>query len=363
MKAKSGPLYYAVLLAGGSGERLWPISRKAKPKQFIDITGKGSLLKVTADRLSGLVLKKRIFVVAPERFEHAIRNDLKWLRPGNLIMEPASRNTGPAIALAAARVASIGLGDSVGFYLPADHLIENIKAFQTTLKKAAKVAQKSGILVTIGIKPTTPSSAYGYLKPGKDIEGFRGQAKFIKRFVEKPSINKSKALIKAGALINGGMFIWKTSTVLRELRARAREIYFDPDELSPDSKNVFKLKGKTKKRYSLMPSISIDYALMEKGPKTAVIPSKGLKWSDIGGYKAIHELLSKGNKKANVGAQIAIDSSRNLFMTDKLVACMGVDGLVMVEEKDAILICPMDRADEVKAVIKNLKKGRMDAYL
>lgn len=355
-KRSSPPLrhVYAMILAGGSGTRFWPLSRRSRPKQLLKLFGKESLLAQTASRLKGLIPPDRIFVFTSESILGAVRRELPSVPRANIIAEPAARNTAPAIGLAAHAIARRD-PDGIMVVLPSDHVIARVDIFRKALAAGCRAAG-DGRSVVIGIKPSRPETGFGYIRLGAQ-EGKRGPAIFrVLEFTEKPPLAVARRYVRGGKhLWNAGMFIWKASTLLDNLErfqsrmaAGLRAIADAGGAQSP----------KTLKRlYPRLENISIDYALMEKiGNVSAVAADFG--WNDVGSWAAAHELSPK-DAQGNVrpAASLLVDARNNIIVSPrKFVAAAGIEDLVIVETPDALLICPLFRSQEVGKLVKEIER-------
>ena len=355
---------YIVILAGGSGTRFWPLSRAARPKQLISITGDRTMLQRTVERV--LPLKpKRILIITnalqAEETEHQIAG-YHHVVPIDVIAEPAARNTAPAIGLAATIIAA---HDPAGVMavLPADHFIKDEEALRTTLVAAAHTA-RNGYLVTLGILPSRPETGYGYIEADMEL---RGEGPFpVRRFVEKPPLKEAMRYLDRGNYFwNSGMFLWRADTILSEislylpaLTTTLAAISFNGDvwELSD-------LENQITAAYHDVESVSIDYGVMEKSTRVQVVPVE-MGWSDVGSWSALPEVVApdaSGTVCINAAAHVAIDSSDCLIYVDKrVVATIGVHGLVVVSTPDALLVCDRERAQDVKRVVEELTRNGSD---
>jgi mannose-1-phosphate guanylyltransferase/mannose-6-phosphate isomerase len=344
---------YAAILAGGIGSRFWPLSRETTPKQLLKVVGDESLLKSTIKRLNPLVPSERVFIVTNSDQAEIIRLHLSYegkaLKPG-YIVEPAGRNTAPAIGLAALKLSKID-PEAVMAVLPADHIIEDAKPFRDALKAAAEVA-RDGHLVTFGIVPTSPETAYGYIKSGKRtikrVGGYK--VKDVDRFVEKPDIRRARRYLKEGGYYwNSGIFLWKAERILEEFERHLPWIY---KGLMDIDSGVDKAMA-----YSAMEPVSIDHGILEKADDVVVIPA-GFRWSDMGSWSSFADILAP-DAEGNImkGRVIDIGSSNSIiFGCDRIVATIGVKDMILVDTPDATLVCPKERAQEVKEIVGVLKK-------
>ena len=339
-----------VILAGGKGTRLWPLSRELMPKQFIKLFDDRSLFQRTVERAMLFSKPSEIFIVTNEAYRFRILDDLRELGielPGeNILLEPMAKNTLPAILWATLKIEE-DFGDSVVTVLPSDHVIEANDAYMEAFENAEKLAKSH--LVTFGIKPTRPHTGYGYIKPGERIGelGYR-----VAEFKEKPDLETAKRYVESGYYWNSGMFAFSTSLFIEEVRKHA-----------PDVWEAFEEGGDIEEVYKRAPEISIDYGVMEKTDKAAVVPLNTF-WSDLGSFDAIYEVLEKdedGNavKVSGHGAEyINLSSKRNLVMTKRLTATIGVEDMIIVDTDDALLIAHRGEAQRVKEIFRILKERK-----
>jgi mannose-1-phosphate guanylyltransferase len=350
MGEKRKNLEYAFVLAGGKGERFWPRSRKYCPKQLLDIVDTRSMVEMTTERISPLIPKDRIFVVANQSIEkNLLQIDLK-IPAQNYLFEPTGRNTAPAIGFAAFTLFQAD-EDSTMIVLPADHYISDKKAFLACIKEAVEIAQK-GYLVTFGIVPTRPETGYGYIECGPEIGKSVCE---VEKFKEKPSQKKAVEFIKQESFLwNSGIFVWRTKTIIEKFHD------FQPD-FAKGIERYVKLTDTKKKRdqlrkvYENAESISIDYAIMEKASKVAVVRAS-FGWDDVGSWSALERLVRKDeNGNIAVGDVVAIDTKDSIVVGDKgVVGVLGVSNLVVVHTEDATLILPKERSQEVKDIVGRL---------
>ncbi len=342
-----------VLLSGGSGTRLWPLSREAYPKQFLPLTGSHSLFQKTWLRVRGLPGVGAPLVIANEEHRFLVAEQLQALgsKAEALILEPLGRNTAPAIAVAALRAMADG-SDPVLLVLPSDHVIADEAAFGAAVLAALPVAEDGG-LVTFGIVPTAPETGYGYIK-AKAGEGVRG----IERFVEKPDLATAQGYLASGDYFwNSGMFLFRASRYLAELEQRVPEMVARCREALAKAKVDNDFLRLDRAAFEACPSDSIDYAVMEKTDRGFVLPIS-VGWNDVGSWSAMSDVSDRdaaGN--ASRGDVIAIDTRNTLAWSDRrLVALVGLDDMVVVDTDDALLVARRDRVQDVKHVVAQLKK-------
>lgn len=350
---------FVVILAGGSGTRFWPLSRKARPKQLLSIVSPDPMLRVTVDRVLPLVPAERVIVVANREYGPAIAEMLPELPTGNLILEPIGRNTAPAVGLAA-RLVQKRRPDGITAVLPADHLVGDQAAFLGDLKAAAEAAESSGRLITFGIVPTRPATGYGYLMRGRPLGTFQERSLYqLDGFKEKPELALAKEYVAAGTYFwNAGMFIWRCSVILEQIRNQMPELHQGLEGLAayldtPEQEVALE------EHYPALPRESIDYGVMENAPNRAMIAA-GFDWSDVGSWEAAYEMGDHdraGNTEVgSEGKMIQVDASGSLVRSDgKLIALLGVKDLVVVETADALLIMDRHRAEDVGLVLDELK--------
>lgn len=344
----------AVILAGGSGSRLWPLSRQQLPKQFLCLEGECTLLQATVERLRPLIEPRHVLVVTGE--EHAKGEAYHALAPYRTLLEPEGRNTAPAIALAAALLSGEG-EDPVMVVLPADHVIKDVAAFQRALADAVAAA-RDGLLVTFGIRPTRPDTGFGYIKAGP-ADGSPVLA--VERFTEKPdSATAARFLAEGGYYWNSGMFVWRASSILREIERHLPEVHALLEEMRAAWRGGEDFGRVVKREFVRMPSVSIDYGVLEKSARVGLVPCE-IGWSDVGSWDAVHDISAKdegGN--ALQGNVLALGCRNSLIRSDKrLVAAVGVEDLCVVETPDAILISKRGESQRVREIVDALKvQGR-----
>ncbi|MFC4313359.1 mannose-1-phosphate guanylyltransferase/mannose-6-phosphate isomerase [Steroidobacter flavus] len=360
-----------VILSGGSGTRLWPLSRELYPKQLLPLVGKGTMLQETLARVTGVEGLGAPVVVCNENHRFLVAEQIleAGIKSRAIVLEPVGRNTAPAVAVAAmAAVADLpqnkGAGsenDPLLLILPADHVIRDVTAFRAALEIGRKAASE-GKLVTFGVVPNKPETGYGYIKR---VNG-PGPAYAIDRFVEKPDLATAKAYVESKEYFwNSGMFLFRASTVLGELRELAPKIYEACAQAVTGAKRDLDFTRLPTKEFSACPSDSFDYAVMEKTKHGVVVPLDA-GWSDVGSWSALHEAIpadSDGN--VALGDVLTADSRGNyLHSTSRLVAAVGLQDHVVVETKDAVLVAPKNRVQDVKELVNQLKKqGRYETSL
>ena len=348
---------YALILAGGSGERFWPLSRRNRPKQLLRLVSKRTLLEETVARLEDFVPSDHILILTNVEQEKSVRDLLKKFPADNVIAEPAKRDTAAAVALGAGWVAARDHAATM-IVLPADHVITDSGAFHDTMKTAATAAEETGALVTIGIKPTWACPGFGYIEQGKEVN-LRGNVKTtvnrVVRFREKPNVDLAESFLRKGNFRwNAGMFVWSVPTVLSEFNRHAPEL---ADFISQvrSSKNLAKVLND---RFAKLPRISFDYAIMEKAERVLVVEAT-FDWDDVGSWQAVARYF-KEDQQRNIAnrAIAALDSTDNIVFNDAdastTIALVGVHNLIVVRTSDAILICDRHDAEKIKKLVGKL---------
>lgn len=344
---------HAVILAGGSGSRLWPLSRQHLPKQFLSLDGDASLLQTTINRLFPVVDAENVLIVTQE--SHAKGEAYHALLPYHALFEPVGRNTAPAIALAAAYLL-VYKDDPIMVVLPADHVIKDEVRFREHMNDAIKAAE-SGQLITFGIQPTRPDTGFGYIKANSgEAQGVHA----VERFTEKPDHATAERFLKEGGYYwNSGMFVWRASVILEEIRHHLPEVHRVIQTILAETRTGGNFQQAVEKHFSSMPSISIDYGVLEKSDHVSLIPCD-VGWNDVGSWQAVHEISATDeNGNALQGNVIALDCRNNLIRAEKrLVAAIGVEDLCVIETADAVLISKNDQTQRVREVVDVLhEKG------
>ncbi|HEY0664596.1 MAG TPA: mannose-1-phosphate guanylyltransferase/mannose-6-phosphate isomerase [Gallionella sp.] len=341
---------YAVILAGGSGSRLWPLSRQHLPKQFLALDGANSLLQTTINRLAPVIDAKNVLVVTQE--SHAKGEAYHALLPYKALYEPVGRNTAPAIALAAAYLTANG-DDPVMVVLPADHIIKDEVSFRVHLNIAIKAAD-DGKLVTFGIKPTRPDTGFGYIKAHA---GANTEVHDVDHFTEKPDLATAERFLNEGGYYwNSGMFVWRASTILEEIKQHLPEVNRIVETILEDSRTSGNFQQAVEKHFPAMASISIDYGVLEKSDRVTLIPCD-IGWNDVGSWQAVHEIADKDEDgNALQGNVISFGCKNSLIRAEKrLVAAIGVEDMCVVETADAVLITKSDQSQRVREVVDALQ--------
>ncbi len=344
--------FYALVLAGGSGTRFWPLSRKSTPKQLLRLFNESTLLEETLHRLEGLLPPENILILTNEEQEQAVRELLPNHPPENIYAEPAKRDTAAAIALGVGLVAARDSGATMAV-LPADHLIKDRSTFQSDLRAAAEAAEQSGDLVTIGIKPTWACPGFGYIEKGAKTSGSGHEMFEVVRFREKPAADLAESFVRSGNFFwNAGIFIWTVKAILTELNRHAPNL----GEFVSAVRHSVDLTKFLQKRFPSLPKISIDYAVMEKAGRVLVKPA-AFDWDDVGSWTAVAKYFDQLPNGNAANGPVTLENARNniVFSKDKLwIALLGVNDLIVVQTDDAILVCNRHEVENVKKLVDSL---------
>lgn len=363
---------YGIIMAGGSGTRFWPLSRKKLPKQFLNLTGKDSMLNETIDRLFPVIPRDRVFVVT-----NAAYGDVTYktaggrLSPDHILAEPAARNTAACIGYAAMEIMK-KYGDGVMGIFASDHYIRDEAGFRTVLEQAMTEAERTDKLITIGIRPTFPSTGYGYIRrketavlcEGAPLPAGSLPVYEVEEFVEKPGEETAKRYLASGNYLwNSGMFVWKASVILREFEKLLPDIYACLMEIG-ESMGTEREQETIARVYPGIHKISIDYGIMERAENVVVLEGD-FGWNDVGSLDALSALYTP-DEQGNMshGEQISLDASGCIsYGRDKLITLIGVENLIVVEGEDTILVCDKSRAQDVKQVVERLEACGKTHYL
>ena len=353
--------FYHIIIAGGSGSRFWPKSRKNKPKQLLKILNNKTMIRLTFERINKFAKSKYIMVIASKELCKKIQAEIPEIPKENFIIEPSGKNTAPAIGLAAMHVLKKNENSLMAIY-PSDHLIEGDDEFQNTIHEAEKLIEKKSCLITIGVKPTYPATGYGYIhhdKPDNDSKGCK-----VLNFTEKPSLKKANKFISNGNYLwNAGIFAWKTKMLLKEIKKYMPDLY----------KHLFLIHNSilTKNyeqtlntQWQSIHAESIDYGILEKSKEIYTLESN-FRWNDLGSWKSLFDILSKNKDQNHLeGDVISIQSNNNLVISpNRLTAIIGIKDIAIINLNDATLIVPHEKAEDVKDVVKMLQSLNNDKYL
>lgn len=337
-----------VILAGGKGERFWPLSRKHRPKQFLSLDGSGSsLLQATAQRLLPLIDGwEKLWVVTSQQLAMGVQEQLPQLLSANLLAEPEGRDTAPAVAWTTLEIAKRYGEDAVVGFFPADPWIGDQEGFRQTLLAAIQLAHSEKAIATLGVKPSYASTGYGYIEQGEQTGTFGGSPVYrVNRFTEKPDRQTAEEFLATGRFSwNSGMFIFRAGVVLEELRTHAPEI-IDP------------LEAKGEAAYPQLPKTSIDYALMEKTKLAYVLPAD-FGWDDLGDWNAIERLLKGDAANVELANHVGLDTQGAILYAadrEEVIVTIGLEDVVVVRDRDVTLIVKKDRTQEIKQVLKILQ--------
>lgn len=371
---------YAVIMAGGVGSRFWPRSRRALPKQFLDVFDDASLIQGTFGRLQPLVAPARTFVVTHADYTATTREHLPAVPEGNILAEPSARNTAPCIALAAQRLHALD-PDAVMVVLPADHRIANVSRFHEVLAAAAEAAAQRGPdgtypLVTIGIRPTHPETGYGYIQFDADGDtdgmpdggpGDTPRPHRVRTFAEKPDLATAQRFVEAGDFLwNSGMFVWRADAILAALAAHVPDVAaaFAPlaDAFAHDPAEADEAVARA---YRKTPKISIDYGVMERAPNVLVVPGD-FGWSDVGDWRAVHDLAEHDEAGNRAEGNVILLNTAHSYArstSGRLLALVGLRDVLVIDTGDAVLVCHRDASQQVKDVVDFLGVHGMTDYV
>ena len=341
----------ALIMAGGKGTRFWPLSTEEKPKQFLRLLGKDTMIQMTVKRLDGLIPLDRTFIVTSENYVHYIKEQLPNLPERNIIIEPEGRNTAPCIALSAFYIDKI-YKDATLVVLPADHLIINEEKFRETINSGYEFIEKNeGSIVTIGIKPDRPETGYGYIKTIKNKQSESNNIYKVEKFVEKPDEQTAKRYLDEGNYLwNGGMFIWKAINILKLTKKYLKNTFDALSEIASASDEEY--ERVLKEKYENVDCISIDYGIMEKVDNIYVIPGD-FGWDDVGTWNSVLRYRKKdiNNNICMGGKIINIDGKNNIAVSNgKLIVIAGIDNTFVVEGDEAIVITSKENMGNIKNI-------------
>jgi len=351
--------YYAVIMAGGEGSRLWPLSRRERPKQMVQIGSDRTLFQLAVDRIRPIFQPERIYVVTVETQAAKLQEQCPEIPKENFLIEPMPRGTASVVALAALALHKHD-PQAVMATLAADHLISNVEYFQELLRQGYQLSE-AGWLVTLGIRPTYPSTGYGYIQRGPELKGFPFLAYEVDRFREKPDETTAREFLARGDHDwNSGMFIWRTDRIRVEFGRLMPELDVQLEEIA----RAWDTPARGETIASVWPTIkpqTIDYGIMEKAERVVVIPAVDLGWNDVGSWESIFEVFPPDNDGNIIldSEHIGIGTGGSLIVSDRtkrLIVTLGVENLIVVDTKDAVLVCSRDHAQKVREVVNLLKQ-------
>jgi mannose-1-phosphate guanylyltransferase len=354
---------YALILAGGSGTRLWPRSRNKRPKQFLDLTGDHTMLQEAVLRLDPLVPVERIFVATNRQYMAVVAEQLPGLPPDHILGEPQGKGTAAAIGLAAVHLHRLDPEATMGVFT-ADHLIADRAMLRRALAAAVEVAER-GWLVTLGIKPTYAEKGYGYVKLGDELPPAGGlEVHKVDSFHEKPTQERADEFLRGGGYAwNSGMFVWKVSRILEEFERHMPALYASLMEIeqaigAPDEEERFLPV------WAGIQSQTIDYGVMENAGRVAVLPVD-IGWSDVGSWSAVYDAMAHdADENALVGDVITIETTRSLiYSPHRVIATVGLEDMIVVDTGDVLLICPRSRSQDVRRLVEMAREQGLERYL
>lgn len=355
------PRLYALILSGGAGTRLWPLSRKARPKQFLQLIGDRSLLQDTVDRISEIVPVERIFAVAPPEHRALIHEQLPELRADHVVVEPYPRGNAAAIALAMAALYAFD-PEAVVAVLPSDHVVEKRAKFRDVLVAATAAAER-GHLVTLGIEPERPDTGFGYIEAGDAIDaGGPIAVRTVKRFIEKPRRDVAEKMLAAGGHYwNAGMFVWRVADIIAAYREHLPNTARAIDALAAANGSA-RYESVLAEVWEETDRTTVDYGIIEKATNVAVVPAD-IGWHDVGSWMRLAEIVRTADNWSSEG-HVAVESDGNYaWAPGKTVAFVGVEGLIVVDTPDALLVASADRSEDVKAVVDRLRREEREDLL
>lgn len=356
---------YCLIMAGGSGTRFWPRSLKAKPKQYLSLFGDQSLIQESVQRFAHFIPEEQIYVVSARSQQQVLEEQTTNLPKENLIYEPFGKNTLPAIGLAALFIAKKD-PDGILVVSPSDHLIQNDELFRQTIESAVQIADEKNGIVTIGITPKYPATGYGYVKTASEVQiGQAIKSYGVNKFVEKPNLEVATGYLKSGGFYwNSGIFVFKVSVFLDAVKKYSPSLFAD---LLRIQEHIGKADFETAlaEIYSKVESISIDYGILEKADNVFLVQGDFV-WNDLGSWEEVYKYDQRKdeNQNATTGEVILLDTKNSyVYAPDSLVAVVGLDDVIVVQEGNTILVCKRDRAEDIKAVVGEITRRKLDQYL
>jgi mannose-1-phosphate guanylyltransferase len=345
---------HAVVMAGGAGMRFWPESRQGRSKQFLDLTGGGPMIVETIRRLLPLFRRERVWVVAGEKDARHLSPRALGIPGTNVILEPEGRNTAPALALAVSVIARRDPEATV-VATPADHAVADGRAFRAVLRKALRTARRTGCFVVLSIPPTHPATGYGYIERGGPATTGEDGVYRVRRFVEKPVLAAARRFLRSDRYgWNSGIFVFRAAAYRDRMAAFLPEIHAAMEEAFR-AFGTKRFPARLGKAYARMPSVSVDYGILEKDRDILVLPA-GFGWSDLGTWRSLHEFLGREGENVVFGNVILSDCRNTLVRSDRgMVAVIGMEDVVVVRSGDAVLVCPRVRSEEVKRIAEEVR--------
>ncbi len=363
MKVKA----HCVIMAGGSGTRFWPLSRKDRPKQLLNLAGNKTLLRGSVERALGIFDQDKVHIVSGKVLESSTKKDLSKYKRLNYVFEPKGRNTAPCIGYMAMKIALSSSYDDVLVIMPADHLIKDETAFLKIINAGIKACTENNELVTIGIKPTSPHTGYGYIKTGNKSTAYNGIKTFkVSAFKEKPNLKDARRFIKDGTYLwNAGIFIAQAGFLMKAIKKNMPALYKGLERMSASigTKNELSTFNKI---FPTLPAESIDYGVIEKLPSPMVIPAS-FGWNDLGNWNSLEEILDpKDFGISNSEKIININSSNNIIHAsdkNKVIALLDVKDLIIVETEDALLIADKNNSQKIRDVVEKIKQKGLEKHV
>lgn len=353
---------YVVIMAGGSGERFWPLSRMKRPKQLLALTSERMMIEEAIDRITPIVPLERVLIITSSVLRQPIIDALPELPPENVIAEPAKRNTAPCLALACSVIESREGGDALMAVLTADHFIGNVEAFRHDVQVALSYAEHHDALLTLGIPPTRPETGYGYIRMTESVAP--SQVTQVAEFKEKPTIDVAMQYLRSGEYVwNSGMFFWRTHALAEAMQRVLPEVGASIPTMTAAMRDAS--RDELGEVFSSMPDISIDYGVMERATNVFVVPAS-FPWDDVGSWDSLDRMQPR-DESGNVvqGAVASVDTNNSVIVNahagSHVVASVGLDDVVVVVTDDATMVCAKERAQDVKLIVKTLRDaGRSD---